>query len=157
DFVRDARLDPDVAPGEYVCLEVSDDGPGMTEEVRGRIFDPFFTTKFTGRGLGLAAVQGIVRGHRGGIRVQTEPGRGTTFQVFFPRAEGAAEVAAGGPDPGPEGWRGEGTVLVADDEETVRLVAARMLQALGFRVVLAADGDEAVALFRADPGAFRLV
>src|SRR5262249_15936963 len=88
--------DPDLAPGDYVCLEVSDDGPGMTEEVKGKIFDPFFTTKFTGRGLGLAAVQGIVRGHRGAIRVQTEPGKGARVQALFPPAEGAVGGGGGG-------------------------------------------------------------
>jgi PAS domain S-box-containing protein len=157
DFIRDVLRDPDLAPGDYVCLEVSDDGPGMTAEVLEKIFDPFFTTKFTGRGLGLAAVQGIVRGHRGAIRVQSESGRGTTFQVFFPAAGGAVEAAAAAPELSPEGWRGDGTVLVADDEETVRLIAGRMLGALGFRVVMAADGPEALRLFGADPGTFRLV
>jgi PAS domain S-box-containing protein len=153
---RTAPPAADLPPGDYVVLEVSDDGPGMTEEVRARIFDPFFTTKFTGRGLGLAAVQGIVRGHKGAVKVSTEPGRGTTFRVFFPRADGAVDAAAEAAA-APEPWRGEGTVLVADDEETVRRVAARMLESAGFRVELADGGAEAVERFRADPDAFRLV
>jgi PAS domain S-box-containing protein len=157
DYLRDALLDPDLPAGDYVALVVSDDGPGMTEEVRAKIFDPFFTTKFTGRGLGLAAVQGIVRGHKGALKVSSESGRGTTFTVLFPRAEGAVEAAAPAAEGPAEGWRGEGTVLVADDEEPVRGVAAHMLESLGFRVVLAADGQEAVARFRADPFAYRLV
>jgi PAS domain S-box-containing protein len=148
--------DPDLPPGDYVVLEVSDDGPGMTEEVRARIFDPFFTTKFTGRGLGLAAVQGIVRGHHGTISVSTRPGHGTTFRVLFPRAEGVAAAEAGEAG-APEPWRGEGTVMVADDEETVRRVAAAMLESVGFRVELADDGAAAVERFRADPDTFRLV
>jgi PAS domain S-box-containing protein len=156
DYVRGALLDADFPEGDYVYLEVSDNGPGMSEEVKAKIFDPFFTTKFTGRGLGLAAVQGIVRGHKGALKVYTEPGRGTTFKVLLPCAEGTVEEAP--PAEGaPADWRGDGTVLVADDEETVRAVAARMLETLGFRVVLAADGEEAIGLFRADPDAFRLV
>ncbi len=151
-----AAPEPDLAPGDYVCLEVSDDGPGMTEEVRARMFDPFFTTKFAGRGLGLAAVQGIVRGHKGAIRVASEPGRGTTFRVLFPGAGGTAEAPAVGGAP-PAAWRGQGTVLVADDEEAVRAVTARMLESLGFRVVTAEDGAQAVERLRADPDAFRLV
>jgi PAS domain S-box-containing protein len=153
---RASGVPPELPPGDYVVLEVSDDGPGMTEEVRARIFDPFFTTKFTGRGLGLAAVQGIVRGHHGAISVCTRPGHGTTFRVLFPRAEGGAAVEAGeagAPEPG----RGEGTVLVADDEETVRRVAAAMLESVGFRVVLADDGAAAVERFRAGPDGYRLV
>jgi PAS domain S-box-containing protein len=157
DYVRNSLLDPDLALGDYVALEVSDNGPGMTEEVKAKIFDPFFTTKFTGRGLGLAAVQGIVRGHKGAVKVYTEPGRGTTFKVLLPCAEGAVEAAAGADEGAAEGWRGEGIVLVADDEETVRVIAARMLEALGFAVVLAVDGQDAVEKFRADPSAFRLV
>jgi PAS domain S-box-containing protein len=157
DYVRNALLDPDFPDGDYVALEVSDNGPGMTEDVKAKVFDPFFTTKFTGRGLGLAAVQGIVRGHKGAIKVYSEPGRGTTFKVLVPCAEGAAEAAAPAAEGTTVGWRGEGTVLIADDEETVRVIAARMLETLGFRVQLAANGEEAIERFRADPGSFRLV
>jgi CheY-like chemotaxis protein len=158
DYLRGSRLDPDLPQGDYAFLEVSDNGTGMSDEVRARIFDPFFTTKFTGRGLGLAAVQGIVRGHRGAVKVYTEAGRGSTFKVLLPCVEGPVEVAAPlPPAPAPAGWRGEGTVLVADDEETVRVIAARMLEAMGFAVVPACDGRECVAKFRADPAGFRLV
>jgi CheY-like chemotaxis protein len=155
DFARDNSTDAEVLDGECILLEVRDNGTGMTEDVKARVFDPFFTTKFTGRGLGLAAVQGIVRGHGGAIAVQSEPGRGSTFRVFLPRAKEMAHTmppadAANGT------WRGEGTVLIADDEEAVRLTAARMMEALGFQVVLAAGGAEAIDRFRAAPEAFRL-
>jgi two-component system cell cycle sensor histidine kinase/response regulator CckA len=141
-----AHLAPDLAEGDYVFLEVADTGCGMNPEVRNRIFDPFFTTKFTGRGLGLAAVLGIVRGHGGALRVETETGRGTTMRVVFPKVSGELEgkLAA---EPPSSGWRGSGTVLVVDDEETVRRVTARMLRSLGFEVELAVDGLDGVQLF----------
>jgi len=129
--------------GPYVTMEVRDTGCGMTPEVRSRIFDPFFTTKFTGRGLGLAAVLGIVRGHKGALRVQSEAGQGTSFQVLFPAVEGISETPAEVPVEAAE-WTGKGRVLVADDEEAVRMTAAMMLEYLGFQVLQASDGDAAV-------------
>jgi len=147
----------DVAPGDYAFLEVSDNGSGMDAGTLARIFDPFFTTKFTGRGLGLAAVLGIIRGHRGAIKVYSEPGRGTTFKILLPCADGPAEPAEPAPAGDEPAWRGQGTVLVVDDEETVRAVAARMLERLGYTVVLAGDGREAVEIFRAEPARFALV
>ncbi len=138
-------------PGIYVFLQVTDTGIGMDRETRRRIFEPFFSTKFTGRGLGLPAVLGIVRGHNGAIRIETEPGKGTTFRVFFPAlkpgdssppAAGAAS-ASGGLD-----WRGEGTVLLAEDEETLRSLGGDILRRLGLKVLTASDGREAVDLFR---------
>jgi CheY-like chemotaxis protein len=128
----------------------------MTPAVMARIFDPFFSTKFTGRGLGLAAVQGIIRIHKGAIRAASEPGRGTAFRALLPCAAELAGAPAGEPPP-QAGWQGDGTVLVVDDEETVRTVASRMLESLGYRVVQAVDGQEAVERFRAAPDQFSWV
>jgi CheY-like chemotaxis protein len=131
----------------FVTLEVSDTGKGMDDETRARMFDPFFTTKFTGRGLGLAAVQGIVRGHRGSIRVETRPGEGTKFTVLFP-ADPRSRIAPEGGAPRAD-VRGTGTVLVVDDEEIVREVIRSALEDAGYQVLLANDGIEGVETFRA--------
>jgi CheY-like chemotaxis protein len=134
----------DLLEGQFVFLEVKDNGAGMTPQTQARMFDPFFTTKFTGRGLGLSAVLGIVRGHAGGVGVESELGKGTKFRVLLPLASGEPEpVPAAGPQPD---LHRTGTVLVVDDEEMVRAVAARMLKSLGFSVVVARDGREAVDL-----------
>ena len=150
DYLAGTILAPELPPGTYVYLEVCDTGSGMSPETQAKIFDPFFTTKFAGRGLGLAAVLGIVRGHRGALKVYSEMNRGTTFKLLFPRAEGQAEPMVPGLVPAPH-WRGRGCVLVVDDEETVRSTAAVMLRRLEFEVALAADGREAVAVYAAKP------
>ncbi len=134
-------------PGEYVFLEVADNGSGMDPATCERIFDPFFSTKFTGRGLGLAVSLGIVRGHNGVIKVESELGQGTRLRALFPPS---AKAAAGkAPQAVDEPWRGHGTVLVADDEGPVLRVAQRMLEKSGFKVLAASDGREALELFRA--------
>jgi PAS domain S-box-containing protein len=148
-------VDPDAA-GAYVVLEVSDTGCGMTPEMTARVFEPFYTTKFTGRGLGLAVVHGIVRGHRGGVRVESAPQLGSTFAVALPAIEQPAEPLTRLVEPEPA-WRGAGVVLLADDEELVREVTDTMLRQLGFEVVAVADGREAVDAFAADPSRFDLV
>jgi len=139
----------DFPEGQYVCLEVSDTGCGMDKETRSRVFDPFFSTKFTGRGLGLSAVLGIVRGHRGTITVESEVGKGTTFKVFLPPSkEAARSQAEPGDTESAETWQGSGTILLVDDEAGVRNIGKRMLEEAGFSVLTAADGQEGVEVFR---------
>lgn len=146
-YLSEGWLDADLPAGHYVALEVSDTGCGMDKETVARIFEPFFTTKFTGRGLGLAAVLGIVRGHRGSIRVYSEPRRGTTFKLLFPATQ-EAETRTAAATAGGAAWRGQGVVLLVDDEEDVRRLARRMLERLGFEVLVAVDGREAVKVFK---------
>ena len=154
-------LEPSLAkqglePGDYVALLVEDPGSGMAADTLTRIFDPFFSTKGTGRGLGLSAMLGILRGHKAGIEIRSEPGQGSAFEILFrasaapsPRPRLGLEVSSGGPG------RFQGPVLVVDDEPEVRAGFAEMLEILGFQVQQAQDGSEALDLFR--PAAFALV
>jgi PAS domain S-box-containing protein len=141
--------------GSYVYLEVKDTGCGMDAMTQTRIFEPFFTTKFTGRGLGLAALAGIVRGHHGVLRVRSVPGAGTEFRVFFPAQPGVQGVMES-----PHGAcavSGEGLVLVVDDEEIVRAVARQALESRGFEVMEATDGVEGVACVEREGSRIRVV
>ncbi|MEP7049597.1 MAG: response regulator [Pseudomonadota bacterium] len=143
-YVQGLFASEGIRPGTYVYLEVHDTGCGMDEATKNRIFDPFFSTKFTGRGLGLAAVLGIVRGHRGALKVYSSPGKGTTFKVFLP----ASNAVAVGPAPEVMSFRGEGLALLVDDDQGVREAASRLLEFFGFRVLQAVDGRHGAEEFR---------
>jgi len=155
EFLAEAFGANDLAPGRYVSLEVADTGSGMTKEVTERLFDPFFTTKLAGRGLGMSAVLGIVRGHTGAIRVQSEPGEGTKFQIILPASDRKAAVI--GPSVARSQWRGEGTILIADDEPALRALVAQIVKTLGFATLEAADGKAALDLYRANASKVTLV
>ena len=156
-YRRTLLMDEHVQAGLYVVLEVSDTGCGMDEETQARIFDPFFTTKFVGRGLGLAAVQGIVRGHKGALKVDSRAGEGTTLRVFLPAGgEAAAAHAPCVTEPRDTTAETE-TILVIDDEEIVRSTADSALRRLGYNVITAADGARGVELLRKQGQSIRLV
>jgi len=153
----DVNLTGETLPeGRYVWMEVSDTGCGMDEKTLNKMFDPFFTTKTTGRGLGMSAIIGIVRGHQAAMKVYSEKGHGTTFKVLFPThnegVEPLPDATVGAAQP-----QGHGTVLVVDDEETIREVAAIMLEEMGYQVITAIDGVEAVELYRTHQDEITLV
>ena len=132
--------------GAYLYIEVTDSGSGIPPHLIEKIFDPFFSTKFIGRGLGLCAVLGIVRGHKGAIQVDSAIGKGTTFRVFFPAcSKPASDIVAPPSSPPPNG---SDVLLLVDDEASVRDTATKLLTLLGYQVVCAADGEQAIALFR---------
>jgi PAS domain S-box-containing protein len=151
-YLAEPHTEGSLEAGQYVYLEVQDTGVGMDAETIGRIFEPFFTTKFTGRGLGLASLLGIVRGHQGIVKVRSRAAGGTTFRVHFPLPPQpvAASAPVATPAPAAVQWeKASGTVLVADDEESVRRFATRVLERAGYDVLAAGDGAEAVEVFGA--------
>lgn len=149
--ILDGRFGDELSEGLYVTFEVTDTGHGMDEQTLSRIFDPFFTTKFTGRGLGLAAVLGIVRGHKGTLQVTSTPRQGSTFKLFLPAADVGA-VDQGVPQTeddtcADKDWKGTGTVLLVDDDPSIRALGRRMLERLGFYVLVAEDGVQALDIY----------
>jgi signal transduction histidine kinase/CheY-like chemotaxis protein len=153
-YLRQTAAGVPLSSGTYVYLEVSDTGSGMTEGVRSRMFDPFFSTKFPGRGLGLSTVWGLVHSFQGGIAVVSEPGQGTTIRVLLPpvgSAERPGLPRAEAATPA-EPWLEGGTILLVEDDEMVRKMTQAMLSRMGFRVLVARDGEEALALFRDQAG-----
>lgn len=146
-FLRQTLLHENLPSGRYLFIAVQDTGCGIDPAMIERIFDPFFSTKFAGRGLGLAGVLGIVRAHRAAITVQSKVGEGSTFTVFFPVSSAGPAVVEEPPAVVAD-WRGEGLVVVADDEEGVRHVAKRMLRLLGFQAQVVEDGEQAVEIAR---------
>ncbi len=147
----------DLPEKECVCLEVSDTGQGMTPATLARVFDPFFTTKFAGRGLGLAAVLGIVRAHRGALTVESTPGRGTRFCLFLPAATLASTPTTSAFPVVTITQPVSGKILIADDEPAVLGTTDKLLRRRGYQTVLAIDGLEAVQKFRAEPHGFAAV
>jgi two-component system cell cycle sensor histidine kinase/response regulator CckA len=144
-----AKHHPGLKPGPYVCLTIEDDGKGMDEETRTRVFEPFFTLKFQGRGLGMAAAHGIVKNHDGWIGVDSELGKGTVVRIYLPAIEVEVEEEK---EPGVELGEGEGTILVIEDEETLMDLNRTILERLGYRILEARSGAEAVELARTFDG-----
>jgi len=157
EYLKKTELHDDLPPGQYVHLEVADTGGGMDAETQARIFEPFFTTKFTGRGLGLAAVLGIVRVYKGALKVHSERGKGTTFEVLFPALAEGEDTTRSAEASSMADWRGKGRILLVDDEESLLTLGARMLEHLGFDVVKASDGRQAVNLYREQGNGIDLV
>ncbi|MFN7957323.1 MAG: response regulator [Holophagaceae bacterium] len=147
--------DQELDPGAYVVLEISDTGCGMGPEALARIFDPFYTTKTTGRGLGLSATLGILRGHRAGIQIDSRPGEGTTFRIYFRATDRPLAVKEARPRPP---WRRlQGTILLVDDEEMVLSSVSDMLESMGLQVQVARDGRQAVAAVQKEGAKLDLV
>jgi PAS domain S-box-containing protein len=146
-----------IPAGQYICLEVTDNGCGMEEETRRKIFEPFYTTKFTGRGLGMSAVLGIITAHKGALQLESQPGQGTTFKVYLPVHIGNSETEETHRKAASAPWQGSGTILLAEDEVQVKYIAITLLKKLGFKVIDAANGKEALELYQKNAADITLV
>lgn len=144
---RTSFVQDDLPQGRYVYLEVTDNGCGMDEKTLQHIFDPFFTTKFTGRGLGLSAVLGIIRGHHGTLYIDSKAGTGTTFRMLLPISQQTA-ISDDKTEENDRSWRNAGTVLIVDDEDAILEIASLMLEDVGFKTLTAVDGLDAVQTYR---------
>jgi len=147
-----------IPPGDYICLEVTDNGCGMDEETKWRIFEPFYTTKFTGRGLGMSAVLGIINSHNGALQLFSQPGQGTTFKVFLPAPTSditGVEHKIDSAPPAP--WHGSGTILLVEDEESIRNLVKNFLEIFGFTVLEAVNGKEALNIYQKNAADITLV
>ncbi len=149
-------IDYNPGRGTYVKLEVHDTGCGMDANTLEKLFEPFFTTKFTGRGLGLSAVLGIIRRHKGSIQIESTPGKGTLARIFLPVSDKEAEKENKKERP-EKNWKGKGHILVADDEDSIREMSKPVLEKLGYHVSLAKNGHDAVEIFRRSPDLFDFV
>jgi two-component system cell cycle sensor histidine kinase/response regulator CckA len=154
--IKGAEIDDDfvkyhsaLKPGYHACLEVEDNGKGMDSAIRSKIFEPFFTTKSPGRGLGMAAAYGVVKNHNGWISVYSEAGRGTVVRIYLPAIEAPAKMPAA---PKSELPKDSGTILLVEDEEIVMEVSRALLERLGYRVLAAVNGQEAVNIAKSYDG-----
>ncbi len=144
-----------IPPGWYVCLEVTDNGCGMDEETLRRIFEPFYTTKFSGRGLGMAAVLGIITAHSGVLQVCSQTGHGTTFKVYLPvkKCEPVQKIQASVTEP----WQGSGTILLVEDDAQIRMIAKALLEVLGYTVIDAVNGRDGLEMYQKNSADISLV
>ena len=137
-----------IPPGEYICLEVTDNGCGMDEATQSRLFEPFFTTKFTGRGLGMSAVLGIIQSHGGALQLFSQPTQGTTFKIYLPALVEELTGDENESSTASKAWQGNGTILLVEDEEQVRFIAKELLEMFGFTVLEALNGKEALEIYQ---------
>ena len=145
-----------IPPGQYLCLEVTDTGCGMDDETKQRIFEPFYTTKFVGRGLGMSAVLGIITSHKGALQLFSQPGHGSTFKIYLPvqKIDSALKPLQ---QISPAPWRGSGTILLVEDEPQLEAVAKALLESLGFAIIGASNGIEAIEQYRKNSAEIKLV
>lgn len=160
--IREGDSDKDhlgniIPPEIYLCLEVTDNGCGMDDETMFRIFEPFYTTKFTGRGLGMSATLGIITAHNGALQLLSLQGQGTTFKVYLPVHKDVPAISVAEQEGSAAQWQGSGTILLVEDEEQIKPIAVTFLEMLGFTVIEAANGREALALYQKNAAAITMV